>query len=298
MLQNTGIQSFVVPAQEPTVPLPVLNSDFEEAAPLLTKNPIKRNREVEMDKQSTSSSVVVSKKKPHVETPNVNPKMELDRPTARKSTDDPIESVKASPERTSYGYKSRAEFAKAFRKVRTRVYNHMLELLEIGRPLFPAICSKHECPLCISWFIQTAVTPCHPKHCDGKCKHGYFPHTSPYGLKLLKKYHTRIHSFPIHVNESQPSGPEFENAICQSYEFVERYEQFPKRTQLILKLAANSSDMVRLMGKPTENSGSTQSSETESESDGSHRPLIIRSKKNKKQATTYVDVLTSTELAG
>jgi hypothetical protein len=174
------------------------------------------------------------------------------------------------PEKTTFGFKTRAEFRKNFAKVSPKMYPRYIK--RIGDELlYPTICTNSQCTLCISWYIGSAVTPCHPTYCDGKCAFNYAPHTTKYGLKMLKRYHSRIKQFPIHCNQSEPDGPQYENSLVQSGTMQLLFSTLSPRIQTLVKIAM---DINTLNRTSTYIENVSDDGNDELGNDGSHLPLL------------------------
>lgn len=149
---------------------------------------------------------------------------------------DPAEQATTEPAVvTGYGLKTREQFRVAYMRVAHRVQASLVS--KLGTVLYPEVCTRKQCTLCLSWFLFTAITPCHPKfHCKPRgCYSGYNAHTTPNGMKLLKKYHSRVHQFPIHICDP-PTGPEYENSLSCTKAFEQYFHAVDEPTQKILSV--------------------------------------------------------------
>lgn len=156
------------------------------------------------------------------------------RRTRKKPAKVPVEEYTPSAELTGYGLKTRDQFRAQFLRVKHRVYDKLLQ--KLGTAIYPSVCPRPYCTLCLSWYLYTAVTPCHKKYActPTSCYYGYNSHTTVNGLRMLKKYHSRVHHFPIHVCE-QPSGPEYENSLSETSEFVQYWHSQKPEIQKIIR---------------------------------------------------------------
>lgn len=181
---------------------------------------------------------------------------------------------------TGYGLKTREQFSHAYQRVAHRVQAALVS--KLGTVLYPTVCTRMQCTLCLSWYLYTAITPCHPRyHCkSGGCYTGYNAHTTPNGLKLLKKYHSRIHQFPVHVCEP-PVGPEYENSLSETTAFSQYYHVADAGTKKILETIG---DLNAIAAEVRKNGVFEPCSSGEETDDAIATPLAVREPARKKRS--------------
>lgn len=172
------------------------------------------------------------------------------------------------PVSTSFGYKTRAEFRQAFERVKDQVYANMFK--RITSVLYPSVCTRESCSLCVSWYISSAITPCHKKFgCEVQCEFGYNAHTTARGLRYLKRYHSQIHTHPIHAVDP-PDGPEYETSLVASDYMAGVYEDLPPSLRVIIRTSQDTrmiSRSLKASGTPVEPCSDSSESDMECKSE-------------------------------
>lgn len=106
----------------------------------------------------------------------------------------PVQLVE-SPSSASVVHKTRAQWSKLYHRNKHQIAMECTSLVD-SRPLYPSVCSKTNCNLCLSWYVTTALSPC--LKCPRKCTSiGWYPHLRD--ANIMKTAHANKHT--IHVDK-------------------------------------------------------------------------------------------------
>lgn len=123
---------------------------------------------------------------------------------------------------SDFGLVNRSQFAARYQRIRKIVVKSCVNRVKQGI-IYPKVCTRKHCTLCFSWYVMSAITPCHKKYgCTlQSCYRGYNSHSTPKALELLRRYHSRKDVFPIHIIKDILKSPESEGCLLDDQEFNE-----------------------------------------------------------------------------